>query len=59
MCETSVVSFKEICEVTGKERIVRWRVPEGLNVLVNNLLNGGTRSDTIVLEEQTLQTTIL
>lgn len=57
MCETSIVSFKGICEVTGKERIVRWRVPEALNLLVNSL-NGGTRNDTVVFEQQTLRTTI-
>lgn len=57
MCETSIVSFKGICEVPGKERIVRWRVPEALNLLVNSL-NVGTRSDTVVLEQQTLQTTV-
>lgn len=58
MCETSIVSFTEIHEVTGKERIVRWRFPEALKMLVNNSLNGGTRSDKIVLEQQTLQTVI-
>lgn len=55
--ETSIVSFTEIGEVTAKERIVRWRFPEALNMLVNSL-NGGTRSDKIVLEQQTLQTII-
>lgn len=58
MCETSIVSFTEISEVTGKERIVRWRFPKTLNMLVNNSLNGGTRNDKIVLEQQTLQTII-
>lgn len=58
MCETSIVSFTEISEVTGKERIVRRRFPKALNMLVNNSLNGGTRSDKIVLEQQTLQTII-
>lgn len=47
-----------ICEVTEKERIGRWRFPEAFNMLVNNSLNGGTRSDKIVLEQQTLQTII-
>lgn len=59
MCETSIVSFMEICKVTRKERILRWRVPEALNMLVSNSLNGGTRSDKIVLERQTLSTIIL
>lgn len=44
----------EISKAARKERIVRWRFPEALNMLVNNLVNGGTRSDKIVLEEQAL-----
>ena len=42
----------EICKATRKERILRWRFPEALNMLVKNLVNGGTRSDKIVLEQQ-------
>lgn len=56
--EISIVSFMEICKATRKERIVRRRFPEALNMLVNNLVNGGTRSDKTVLEQQTLHTII-